>query len=195
MAQAVNNKSTYYLNLVSRVKGIPVELIQGNWRKREVVEARHLYWYGLWKYEKMPMLTIAKLVGVKTHASVKNAVDKVEIYLRTEKDYADRNRRIIIMMEQSIRVYIAGKVSGLPYEAVVKKFNKASRLLIDRGYVPVSPTDIIQPGTPWGEAMKTCIRELTWCKGIYLLRDYKESPGATLEASIAKQLGISVIKR
>lgn len=193
--RANKGKKEYYLNLVSRAKGIPVDHITGKARFREIVEARHLYWYALRKYERMSLSAVALANGVKTHATIKNAVDKVEHFLNTEKDYAERNRHLIIQMEQTIRIYVAGKVSGEPYDAVVKKFSRACLALIERGYMPVSPVDIVPPGTPWTEAMKLCIRELTWCNGIYLLKDYKQSPGAMLEANIARQLGLSVIKR
>jgi nucleoside 2-deoxyribosyltransferase len=91
------------------------------------------------------------------------------------------------------RIYIAGKVTGLPREQVVKKFNKAEKLLSIEGVEVLNPTKLVQPDEDWKEAMRQCIRHLTTCDVIYLLPDYFQSEGAMLEHMIAMKLGLLIM--
>jgi hypothetical protein len=91
------------------------------------------------------------------------------------------------------RIYIAGKVTGLPREHVVKKFNAAEKLLSNPNSEVLNPTKLIQPETDWREAMRECIRHLTTCDIIYLLPDYWQSEGAMLEHMIAMKLGLIIM--
>lgn len=107
-------------------------------------------------------------------------------------------------------VYIAGPIAGHPDHA--EKFDAAVTLLTDRGYVPVNPLDVspddhVGPcpkyGYHPGESdpamgshdssccfMRTDIEALLGCDYIYLLPDWERSRGATVEAAVARAVGI-----
>ena len=46
-------------------------------------------------------------------------------------------------------------------------------------------------GASWKEHMKRAIRLLLDCEAVFLLRGWADSPGAALEAGIARALGIT----
>jgi len=108
------------------------------------------------------------------------------------------------------KVYIAGKIKGLNYSEVVVKFSKAENLLKREGYEVVNPISVIQQVNDVRfvckmdqladelpehrrEIFKHCISHLAHCDVIYLLEDYKDSPGAFLEKDIAEKMGLKVL--
>lgn len=92
-------------------------------------------------------------------------------------------------------VYIAGKVTGLPYQEVYAKFKVAQLELEHKGYQVINPCEITPSDADWNIAMRTCISALCNCQFIYLLPCWTESKGATIERSIAITLGISTIEQ
>lgn len=80
-----------------------------------------------------------------------------------------------------MKVYISGKISGLPMNEVVDKFEKAKQWLLSRGYEPISPLDNGCDSDCWYEQMKACLGQLKPCDAIYLLSDWKQSHGAMCE--------------
>jgi hypothetical protein len=92
------------------------------------------------------------------------------------------------------KVYIAGKISGLDFDEVKKKFNEAENLLKDKGYDTFNPINLSDNFTTWTEGMKECIKQLLECDAIYLMNDWRLSRGATLEKIISNFLGIEVIE-
>lgn len=88
-------------------------------------------------------------------------------------------------MKRLKRIYIAGRISGLSYHAVVKQFNEAEYFLRSLGFEVVNPVKIVPPGTGWTEAMRTCIAYLMACNYIAMLPGWKQSAGATIEYNIA----------
>lgn len=91
------------------------------------------------------------------------------------------------------RIYITGKVTGLPYEEVKRKFQQAENYLTTLGLKAINPTKLIGEDCPWPEAMKACIRDLCTCDAIYLLKDYHKSNGAMLEHAVAAGIGLEII--
>jgi hypothetical protein len=92
-----------------------------------------------------------------------------------------------------MKVYIAGRVTGLPREDVKSKFEKAEALARSNNWNPVNPTRHITFKAPPRQAMKTCLPLLLDCDAILLLNDFKFSEGAQIEAQIARYVGIEVI--
>ena len=95
------------------------------------------------------------------------------------------------------RIYIAGKITGLPMEEVKAKFNKAETRLNDMEFTAINPTRIVPASlyndNGWKRAMIICIEELMKCDAICLLSDWETSKGARIERHIAGELGLNTI--
>lgn len=97
-----------------------------------------------------------------------------------------------------MKVYIAGKITGLVYEDALRLFADAENAVKQLGYEPCNPmkeNGLDGDGNeyPWATYMKRDIPHLLSCDGIYLLPNWRESKGATLEHHIATELGMEVI--
>lgn len=95
------------------------------------------------------------------------------------------------------KVYIAGKVGDLTddeyYYEVLRKFAQRERELRKLGYSVVNPMTLVKRGTNWTDAMKVCIRALTFCEYISPLPDVKHSPGATIEMDLSIHLKMTLV--
>ena len=96
-----------------------------------------------------------------------------------------------------MRIYISGKITGLPWEEALKKFQEAEDYLNGKyGYLqvePINPTKIKQiPEATWAQCMKEDIGELLNCDGIFMLKGWGESKGARIEHGIARELKLVV---
>lgn len=97
-----------------------------------------------------------------------------------------------------MKIYIAGKITGLVYEDALRAFAEAELLLTSLGHEPVNPmkeNGLDGDGNQhaWAEYMKRAIPHLLKCDGIYLLHNWAGSKGATLEYHIAKELGYKIM--
>lgn len=91
-----------------------------------------------------------------------------------------------------MKIYIAGKISGLDFEEVKAKFNKAETRLKAHGFEVVNPVTGADPAKPWAFHMVKDIEMLLGCEAIYLLKDWHESRGARIERTIASELEMQV---
>lgn len=92
------------------------------------------------------------------------------------------------------KIYISGQISGLPYDEVVAKFKEAEERLQAQGYETVNPMKNGLPdNAPWELHMALDIVQLLGCETIYLLPDWQQSKGATLEKTIAELTGKTMI--
>jgi len=95
-----------------------------------------------------------------------------------------------------MKVYISGKISGLPYDEVERNFKEAEIRLQEEGYETVNPLDSGLPvESTWKEHMKADIKMLMDCDTIYLLKNWKDSVGATIEQKIAVMLNYDIIEQ
>lgn len=97
-----------------------------------------------------------------------------------------------------MKIYIAGKITGLSYSDAFAKFANAAETLKLLGHEPVNPMEVNGldgDGNQysWAEYMKRDIPVLLGCEAIYLLPDWLDSKGARLEKFIADELGMLVI--
>lgn len=92
-----------------------------------------------------------------------------------------------------MRVYIAGKVSGLPVGETYIKFAQAEYWLRQQGHETVNPLRLCSSSWTWERCMRVCIPELMKCDAICLLKDWGDSPGAVTEYYVASRLGMRVM--
>ena len=91
-------------------------------------------------------------------------------------------------------VYISGKISGLPVEEVKVKFKKASDHIISIGCLPSNPLNNgLTHSHSWEQHMRRDIEMLMSCDAIYMLSDWNDSKGATIEHHLAHDLGMDII--
>lgn len=92
------------------------------------------------------------------------------------------------------KIYISGGISGHPLEERRAVFTRAEEELRGRGYDPVNPfNNGVSLDAPYGDHMRTDLRMLLSCDGIYLLRGWMSSRGACLEHDVAAACGMEVI--
>lgn len=89
------------------------------------------------------------------------------------------------------RIYIAGKMGGLP-EKNHPAFHRAEEYLKDRFEVVNPATLDHSKDVEWSDFMKTDIPALITCDCIYLLSSWTDSKGARLERIIASELGLEL---
>ena len=93
-----------------------------------------------------------------------------------------------------MKAYISGQISGLPYNEVVAKFATAEAKLQAQGYETVNPINNGIPiNAPWEIHVAMDVVLLMGCDTIYLLPDWQQSKGATLEKSFAELTGKAMI--
>lgn len=93
-----------------------------------------------------------------------------------------------------MRIYISGKISGLPLREVKEKFEKAEVHLEELCCIPVNPLKKsgFNPDASWEHHMIEDIRLLFECDAIYMLDDWLDSRGAIIEKNIAEITGKQV---
>lgn len=93
-----------------------------------------------------------------------------------------------------MKVYISGKITGLPLDRVREKFAKAERQIEAFGHTPVNPLNNgLPPEAAWEEQMVASIGLLFKCDAIYMLPDWGDSTGARIENNIAAERGLEII--
>jgi hypothetical protein len=93
--------------------------------------------------------------------------------------------------EKPKKIYISGKITGLPYEKAFEKFERAENQLKAIGFEVVNPMKLDHKNAlTWSDYMRTDIKALMECDNIFLLSNWRESKGAILEKQIADALDI-----
>lgn len=104
-----------------------------------------------------------------------------------------------------MKVYIAGKVSGLPWADVTMKFGAAQKALEAKGFEVANPLAIvseqygklIDPGfsfldTPWEVCMKWVLPVMFTCDAVVMLPCWPKSRGGVLERFLSGCVKIPV---
>lgn len=86
------------------------------------------------------------------------------------------------------KIYISGKITGLPIGEVIAKFCAAEAKIRRFGFEPVSPLDNGLPlEAEWADQMGKDIALLLRSDAIYMLPDWRQSEGAMIEYLVARQ--------
>ena len=95
-----------------------------------------------------------------------------------------------------MKIYISGKISGIPLDEARIKFENAESDITGIGETPVNSMKIgeYHPDKLWHEYMIEDISELFKCDAILLLPCWAESKGARIEKFIADELGLLIFR-
>lgn len=86
------------------------------------------------------------------------------------------------------KIYISGKITGLPIGEVIAKFRTAEGKIRRFGFEPISPLDNGLPrDAEWADQMGKDIALLLRSDAIYMLPDWQQSEGAMIEYLVARQ--------
>lgn len=95
-----------------------------------------------------------------------------------------------------MKVYISGQITGLPFDEAERNFNEAQQRLEEEGFTVVNPLNNgLTVDHKWIDHMKADIKLLLECDTIYLLKNWKQSAGATIERNLAVSLGYNTIEQ
>ena len=89
-----------------------------------------------------------------------------------------------------MKIYISGKISGLPYKEVKTRFDDCQALLESIGFEVVNPLTMALPQeATWEQHMVKDIELLFSCDAIYMMDNWMDSTGAGIEYDIAMRTG------
>lgn len=94
-----------------------------------------------------------------------------------------------------MKIYISGRISGRPLSQAKQEFEHAEVKLRKFGFFPVNPMNNGLPDdASWEDHMGRDIAMLLRCQAIYMLPDWQQSEGATIEYLIARQRRMQIFK-
>lgn len=89
-----------------------------------------------------------------------------------------------------MKIYLSGKITGdANYR---QKFGSMEKELLSYGYMVFNPA-ILPDGFEYEDYMDLDLLILSRCDAIFLMRDWKNSPGAKREYEEAKRLGLRIL--
>lgn len=92
------------------------------------------------------------------------------------------------------KIYISGKITGLPYEEAFKMFEDAEHKLQAQLFEVINPMKLEHNhDKSWESYMKEDLKTMLDCDSVYLLKNYKESLGAMIEYDLALILNLNII--
>ena len=96
-------------------------------------------------------------------------------------------------MSDNKKIYISGRITGIPIEEAKKEFSLAEKYLKRWGYEPINPFDKGLPeNSTWEQHMIKDIELLFGCSAIFMLSNWNESKGAAIEHFIAHKMGMKI---
>jgi hypothetical protein len=93
---------------------------------------------------------------------------------------------------RSEKVFISGRVTGLPREEAKRNFERGKKMLLQNTFDFINPLDLVREGATNREAMKILLPILTDCYAILLLNDTKFSEGSQVEECVARYCGLQI---
>jgi hypothetical protein len=91
------------------------------------------------------------------------------------------------------KVYIAGKITGLPIPIYSSRFNCAEDALRAHGYRTLNPIRIVPQDLDYEDQMEICLKLVQVADIIYMLENWEQSNGAKREHAYAATLGKRVV--
>lgn len=92
-----------------------------------------------------------------------------------------------------MKIYLSGKISGLSFPYVQQRFNNAEALLTELGFEVVNPLNNgLDQEKTWNEHLCKDIEMLLPCDAIYMMDNWVDSTGASIEYDIAMRTGKDV---
>ena len=97
--------------------------------------------------------------------------------------------------QQKPRIYISGQITGLDYKEAFDKFEQAEKELTAKGYEVVNPMKIVPFNKDWSwfDYLSADIKLMENCAHIYMLSNWRESGGASVEHEAAKWNNFAII--
>ena len=98
------------------------------------------------------------------------------------------------------RVYLSGKISGLPREEYTRNFQRAEQHYTTAGYEVVNPVELGKalllknPGASYEDFMSVDLEALRSCTHIALLAGWETSKGAVREKAEAERRGLEIMQ-
>lgn len=92
-----------------------------------------------------------------------------------------------------MRIYISGKITGLPIAEYQEHFMRAHHRLADIGHNPINPIYLGQFDLPYEAYMEIDKVLISTCDAICMLKGWEDSPGARKELEYAKSLGLQIL--
>lgn len=88
-----------------------------------------------------------------------------------------------------MKIYISGKITGLPLEETRRKFADAQALLEEIGFEVVNPMEKgLSPDATWEQHMVKDFEFLLSCDAIYMMDNWIGSKGSSIEYDAATRL-------
>lgn len=92
------------------------------------------------------------------------------------------------------KIYISGKITGLKESDALELFNKAEEHLKELGYDVVNPMTIEHNHSKsWADYMRADLIAMLKCDAVYMLDNWRDSKGATVERNLAFSLDFDII--
>lgn len=93
-----------------------------------------------------------------------------------------------------MKIYISGKITGIPIQEAETKFQAAQDLLEELGFDVVNPLkNGLKKNSSYEEHMKIDIELLISCDIVYMLNGWIDSVGACIEYDIAVRMGKKIL--
>lgn len=93
-----------------------------------------------------------------------------------------------------MKIYIAGKITGLPADTAFRNFDRAEKKLKDEGHMVINPMRMYEYDLEHHRYMAIA-RNILCDEGteaVYMLDNWRDSPGAMEEHDMAEQIGLPI---